>query len=120
MTAHAAAGSARQEVLFPDHYCWYLLVCALDLMLTNTLIHHFGAIEVNGLAARVIESGGFWGLITFKMATAVLVIWICEHVGRSRLATARRLAEWAIAISAIPSVLSMAQLSVVAYQNMTA
>lgn len=116
----AASVASTRQVLFPDHYCWYLLVCALDLMLTNTLIHHFGAIEVNGLAARVIESGGFWGLIAFKMATAILVIAICEHIGRSRLATARRLAEWAIAVSAVPSVLSMAQLSAVAYQNMTA
>lgn len=120
MTAHASAVPSRREVLFPNHYCWYLLVCALDLVLTNTLINHFGAIEVNGLASRVIEAGGFWGLIAFKMATAVLVISICEHVGRVRLGTARRVAEWAIAISAIPSVLSMAQLSVVAYQNMTA
>jgi hypothetical protein len=118
MTLNAAAKG--KHVLFPDHYCWYLLVCALDLMLTNTMVHHFGAIEVNGLAARVIEAGGFWGLIAFKMATAVLVISICEHIGRERRATARRVAEWAVAISAVPSVLSMAQLGIVAYQNMTA
>ncbi|MBX3402402.1 MAG: hypothetical protein KF699_03220 [Phycisphaeraceae bacterium] len=118
MTVSSVASS--RQVLFPDHYCWYLLVCALDLVLTNTMIHHFGAIEVNGLAARVIESGGFWGLIAFKMATAMLVIAICEHVGRVRPATARRVAEWAIAISAVPSVLSMAQLSVVAYRNIAA
>jgi hypothetical protein len=54
------------------------------------------------------------------MATAILVISICEHVGRVRLATAKRVAEWAIAISAIPSVLSLTQLGFVAYQNMTA
>ncbi len=120
MTLPAAASPRSGHVLFPDHYCWYLLVCVLDLVLTNTLLNHFGGIEVNGLAAGVIESGGFWGLIAFKMATAVLVIWICEHIGRSRLATARRLAEWAIAISAIPSVLSLTQLAVVAYQNMMA
>lgn len=120
MTVHAFAVPSRRDVLFPDHYCWYLLACALDLMLTNTMLHHFGAIELNGLAARVIEAGGFWGLIAFKMATAILVIAVCEHVGRVRPTTGRRVAEWAIAISAIPSVLSMAQLSVVACQNMTA
>lgn len=118
MTTTAAA--QRRHVLFPDHSCWYLLVCVLDLVLTNTLISHFGAIEVNGLAARVIETGGFWGLIAFKMATAALVIAICERVGRARPTTGRRLAEWAIAISAVPSVLSAAQLGVVAYQNLTA
>jgi short subunit fatty acids transporter len=109
-----------RHVLFPDHYCWYVLVCVLDLVLTNTLINHFGAIEVNGLAARVIETGGFWGLIAFKMATAVLVIAICERVGRARPTAGRRLAEWAIAISAVPSVLSAAQLGVVACQNLAA
>lgn len=119
MTA-AATSSPVRHVLFPDHYCWYLLVCALDLMLTNTILHHFGGVEVNGLAANIIEAGGFWGLIVFKMATAVLVISICEHIGRVRIATARRIAEWAIAISAIPSVLSLAQLGAVAYHNLSA
>ena len=118
MTLSAAARG--NDVLFPDHYCWYLLVCVLDLVLTNTMLHHFGGVEVNGLAARIIDSGGFWGLIAFKMATSILVISICEHVGRVRLATAKRVAEWAIAISAIPSVLSLTQLGFVAYQNMTA
>jgi short subunit fatty acids transporter len=120
MTISTSAAPASNHVLFPDHYCWYLLVCVLDLVLTNTMLHHFGGIEVNGIAARIIDSGGFWGLIAFKMATAILVISICEHVGRVRLATARRVAEWAIAISAIPSVLSLTQLGFVAYQNMTA
>lgn len=121
MTASAAAAPQRHgHVLFPDHYCWYLLACTIDLVLTNTLLNHFGGIEVNGLAAGIIEAGGFWGLIAFKMATAVLVISICEHIGRSRTSTAKRVAEWAIAISAIPSVLSLTQLGFVAYQNMMA
>lgn len=118
MTVTAAAQG--KHVLFPDHYCWYVLACAIDLVLTNTMLHHFGGIEVNGLAARIIEAGGFGGLIAFKMATAVLVIAICEHIGRVRQATAKRVAEWAIAISAIPSVLSLTQLGVVAYQNLMA
>lgn len=118
MTVSAAAQG--RHVLFPDHYCWYVLACVLDLVLTNTVINHFGGVEVNGVAAGIIEAGGFWGLIAFKMATAILVIAICEHVGRTRLATAKRVAEWAIAISAVPSVLSLTQLGVVAYQNMTA
>lgn len=119
MTAAASTANLRQ-VLFPDHYCWYLLVCSLDLMLTNTILHHFGGVEVNGLAAGIIEAGGFWGLIAFKMTTAILVIAICEHIGRVRIATARRVAEWAIAISAVPSVLSLTQLGFVAYHNLTA
>lgn len=115
-----AALSPRREVFFPDHYCWYLLVCVLDLVLTNTVLNHFGGVEVNGLASGVIEAAGFWGLIGFKMATVILVILICEHIGRVRPHTARRVAEWAIAISAIPSVLSLTQLGVIAYQNLKA
>ena len=34
-------------VLYPTLYLWYILVSSLDLMLTNTMLHHFGGIEVN-------------------------------------------------------------------------
>ncbi len=115
-----AASPRSNHVLFPDHYCWYVLVCVLDLVLTNTVIHHFDGVEANRLAAGIIEAGGFWGLIAFKMATAVLVIGICERIGRERVTTARRVAEWAIAISAVPSVLSLLQIGVIACQRMAA
>ena len=105
-------------VHYPDAYCWYVLVCALDLMLTNTVIHHLGAIEVNALAARAIESAGFWGLIALKLATMAAFLLICETLAHRRPASARRLAEWGVAISAIPVGLTLAQLAALALANL--
>jgi len=96
---------------FPDAYCWYVLVCSLDLMLTNFAMNHAGAIEANGLAASAIELAGFHGLIALKLETMVVVISVCELVAIRRRATAVRLAEWAVAISAFPVVLTLVQLA---------
>ncbi len=106
---HAASVALRRSVLFPNHYAWYVLASALDLMMTNTVMTHFGATEANVVAAAMIELGGFWGLIALKFATVLVVVGICEHIGHRRPATARRVAEWAIALSALPVVLAMAQ-----------
>ncbi|MFT5423023.1 MAG: hypothetical protein ACI89L_000796 [Phycisphaerales bacterium] len=102
-----------RPVRYPNAYCWYVLVCALDLMLTNTVIHYAGAIEANGIAARAIEVAGFWGLIGFKVSTMIVVLLACELIGeacarkRHPRDTGLRLAEWAVAISAIPVVLTL-------------
>lgn len=110
-TATALALTFRRPALFPNHYCWYILACALDLMLTATILIEFGGIEVNGVAHRIIESFGLGGLVAFKFATVLLVIAICEVIGRRQERAGRRLAEWAIALSAIPVVLALAQVA---------
>jgi hypothetical protein len=64
---------------------------------------------VNTIADAAIQRFGFWGLIGLKFATVVLVVAICEHIGRKRPATGKRIAEWAVAISAIPVVIAVVQ-----------
>lgn len=114
----------RRPVRYPNAYCWYVLVCALDLMLTNTAIHHAGAIEVNGIAAHAIETAGFWGLIILKVSTMIVVLLACELIGEACFRkghpkdTGLKLAEWAVAISAIPVVLTLLQLGFVAAANL--
>ena len=100
----------RRPAAFEAAFCWYVLVCALDLMLTNFVINHAGAIEVNGVANRAIELAGFWGLIALKILTMLVVIGACEVLARQRRRAAVRLVEWAVAISAIPVVVTLAQL----------
>ncbi|GJM19287.1 MAG: hypothetical protein DHS20C14_15000 [Phycisphaeraceae bacterium] len=87
-------------------------------MLTNFAMTHAGAIEANGIAAAAIERFGYPGLIALKVATMLVVIGICEIVACRRRITGVRLAEWAVAISAIPVVLTLAQLVLHAlYEN---
>ncbi len=109
-TSEASPGLASRPVRYPDQYLWYILAASLDLMLTNALINFHGFEEANALAARVIELGGFAGLITFKFVSVALVVVICEYVGGHRPITGRRLAAAAIAISGVPVVLGLLQL----------
>ena len=99
----------RRHVLYPNQYVWYVLVSSLDLIMTNTVMHHFGAKEVNTIADAAIRLFGFWGLIGLKFSTVVLVVGICEFVGGKRPALGKKVAEWAVAISAVPVVVALVQ-----------
>jgi hypothetical protein len=98
--------------LYSNCYNWYLLLAVLDIGLTWIILHGFGGYEVNVLANWIIRSGGFWATVGYKFALVGLVIAICEVVGRRVDATGRRLAEWAVAITAIPVTASFVQLLV--------
>ncbi|MGB2984528.1 MAG: DUF5658 family protein, partial [Phycisphaerae bacterium] len=58
--------------------------------------------EVNPLADAIIKHMGFNWTIVFKLALIVLVIVICEVVGRRNDRTGRKLAIAAVVISAVP------------------
>ena len=88
-----------------------MLVSALDIMLTATIIARLGGVEVNGIAQRVIELGGLPGLIAFKFAIVVAVVAIWEYIARRQPATGKRLAEWAVALSSVPVVLGLVQIA---------
>ncbi|MGQ0629356.1 MAG: DUF5658 family protein [Phycisphaerales bacterium] len=100
----------RSPALFPNHYAWLLLVGALDVMLTYVVLR-LGGIELNGLAARAIESAGHWGLVAIKFSAAAVVVLLCEAVGRRQRLSGRRLSEWAIAIWSFPVVVALVQLA---------
>lgn len=90
-------------VLYPSHYVWYLFASTLDILLTYAIIWKLGGREVNAVARHFIEHfGGHWGLIFLKYVTVVLVVAICESIGRKRFLLGRRLALTAIIISAFP------------------
>jgi uncharacterized membrane protein len=101
--------SVRRPVLYPNLYAWYILVSAMDIMITVTLLIHLGAHEVNMIAQRSIELFGTWGLIGLKFASVILVVAICEYIGRRRPRTGRGLAIAAIFISLFPIVAATAQ-----------
>ncbi len=103
-----------RPVLYPNVYVWYLLLAALDIMLTAVIVGA-GGFEINTLADRVMIRWGMPGLVIFKFSLVVLVVAICEIVGRKKDRTGRKLAEWAVAITAIPVVVSLLQLVVVIY-----
>lgn len=95
---------------FPFHYVWFVLLSALDIMLTWLIIDVLGGVELNVVAASVIDGMGLPGAILFKFSLTVLVIVSCEVISRRRLPVARRLAEWAVAITSIPVVVALWQI----------
>lgn len=100
------AVAAARRVLFPYHYLALILVSSLDLIFTFYILV-LGGIEVNPIANAVLQSPvSFDGLIVFKFVIVALIVLICEFIGQHAAPTARRLAVWAVAISAFPVVWS--------------
>ncbi len=91
----------QRRVLFPWLYCAYVVLAALDVMLTVRILSLGGA-EVNAIAQWVLHHGEVAGLVVFKFVAVALVLVICETVGHVRETTGRRLAEWAVALTSIP------------------
>jgi hypothetical protein len=70
------------EMRYQNAYVWLVLVASLDVVLTMLVLFVWSGHEVNPIAAMVIEALGFGWAIGFKYAMIVLVIVICESIGR--------------------------------------
>jgi len=99
----------RQPTLYPGLYTWYVFVSALDVLFTWLILAADGE-EVNALADWIIRNHSLPGLAVFKFATVVLVLLICEVVGRRRFQTGAKLARWAVVLSGFPAVVGAAHL----------
>lgn len=101
-TALQGVATHPANVLYPDLYVWYLFASSLDIILTYAIVWKLGGSEVNAVARHFIEHFEHWGLIFLKYTTVVLVVAICELLGRKSLVLGRRLAIAAIVLSAFP------------------
>ncbi|HLL88667.1 MAG TPA: DUF5658 family protein [Tepidisphaeraceae bacterium] len=99
-----ATRTARRPVLYPNAYTWYVLMAALDVMVTWVVLYH-GGVEANPLAEWVLQAGGLPGFVAFKFGLTFLMIVICEIVGRRSPNAGRRLSEAAVALTAVPVLL---------------
>lgn len=99
---------ALPSMLYPRAYKWFVLISAVDLVLTWFILL-LGGQEVNVLADAVIAHAGLKGILLYKFCLVILVVLLCEVVGRRRPRLGRKLALGAIAITALPVVLSLAQ-----------
>jgi hypothetical protein len=96
-------------MLYPNLYTWLLFVSALDVMLTWVVLY-YGGREANAIADAVIQHLGLPGIVLFKFALVLLVIIICEIVGRRRPRTGQKLAAAGIIITTVPVLISFALL----------
>lgn len=114
--------SLRQpKMLYQNQYAWFLFLAAMDIMMTWIILGPpFDGLEVNWLADQVIQFGGLRAMIGYKFALVVLVIVICEVVGRRNRGRGRLLANMAVILTAFPVVVAFVQLviDVHAWANM--
>jgi hypothetical protein len=94
---------------YQSAYLWLTFLSALDIMLTWIVLFRGGQ-EVNALADAVIRRFDITGLVVFKFALIVLVILICEVVGRRSDSAGRRMANWCVALGCVPVALAFLML----------
>ncbi len=108
---HPAIRTAGAGVRYPNLYTWLVFVSALDAILTY-LVLHFGGREANQLAASVLETWGYRGMVVYKFALVTLVIVLCEVIGRRDDKWARFLGVFGVALTCVPLVVAVAILSI--------
>lgn len=94
---------------YQSTYLWLVFLSALDIMFTWIVLFRGGR-EINIFADAIIRRFGLSGLVAFKFSIIVGVILVCEAVGRRTDNAGWRLAQWSVAISAIPVTLALLQL----------
>ncbi len=107
----------KVHVLYPDRYVWYVFVSALDIILTVTVLVHLGMREANTFAQWSIDHFGTWGLIGLKFLSVIVVVMICEFIGRRDVRRGGRLAYIAIGLSLIPITAAIVQIAYVAVSD---
>jgi len=111
----------KRSVRYPNAYTWFVFVATLDIILTYLILNpvlfardaeftESRGQETNALADYVFQRWDVSGMVIFKFALVVVVIVLCEIIGRYREATGRRLAEWAVAITCIPVLVALIQI----------
>lgn len=89
------------EMHFQNLYVWIIFISSLDIMLTWKILSR-GGMEVNPVAAAVIDLWGMQGAIAFKFALMMWVIVACEILARLKRNAGRFLAITAVAVSSLP------------------
>ena len=107
-TGFVAAVSS--PVRYGGFYPWYILLASLDIILTWVVLT-MGGHEMNGVAQWALGLGGLNGIIALKFATVTVVVVICETIGLRNQRAGRRMAQWSVALSAVPIVVAIVEIT---------
>lgn len=107
--ASGIIGSAMRRTttpaLYENAYSWLVFLAALDIMLTWVVLW-YGGNEENVLAASVLDHFGLGGMVLFKFILVIVVILLCEVIGRRSRSAGRMLVRFGIALTTFPVVLA--------------
>lgn len=99
----------RRFLLFPNVYPWFLLMAAMDIVFTWVVLA-LGGQELNLFAAHLLERHGFIGMVWLKCLSVLVVVAICEVVGRGQRVTGLNLARCSVLVTCVPVVVAATQL----------
>lgn len=108
------AGFFNRAILYEDLLKWFLLLSCLDILFTWVVLH-MGGSEVNWIARLFLEHGDLYGLVAFKFTMVVLIILLCDFVGRRNDARGKFIAKAAVVITSFPVILASMQLLIFMY-----
>lgn len=75
----------REPVLHPRLCSWFVLFAAMDVVLTWVILSSaMGGVELNPIAAHVLQAGGITAATYFKFATVMIVMMTSEYIGRRK------------------------------------
>ncbi len=96
------------HALYPERYVWFVLLSSLDVFFTWIVLSH-GGHEANPIAATVMGLHPK-ALVYFKFVIVVIVILICEVVGRRSARTGEWLITAACIVTCIPVLVALLQM----------
>jgi hypothetical protein len=108
--ARAVALPVGVRVQLPEWHAWYVLVAALDVVVTACVLA-LGGVEANPLADWILTHAGIPGLVVLKFASVALVVSVCEFIAVRKLGVARSLAMASVCITCVPVVIGLTHLA---------
>lgn len=107
-------GFFSRPILYEEPLKWFLLLSCLDIFFT-WIVLHMGGSEVNWLANYILTHGDLYGLVAFKFTMVVIIILLCDFVGRRNDIRGRFIAKAAVIITSFPVILASMQLLIFVY-----
>jgi hypothetical protein len=98
---HDRAPGAAWRPVFPNRCLLFATLGLCDFVITSVILS-LGGEECNQIANWLLEHAGLAGAAVFKFTIVALVIAMVEWITRRDAAAGRRLANYALVISAVP------------------
>lgn len=106
LSAKVGQRFAQPALLFPMEYLLFVLASAMDIVLTWSILEAGGR-ELNPIAEVVINHHGLTGMVAYKFALVVLVVILCESIGRLKVSKGRGLAWFCVLLTSTVVVWSL-------------
>lgn len=99
----------REPILFPRMYWAYIVLAAMDVLLT-ALILKVGGHELNAVGRAAFAWAGLFGATMLKFTTVTVVLLACEYAERAKPDAGRLIVYAAVSISTVPVMMGLMEI----------